>query len=120
MTSGQRGLQGEQLAAEHLKQHQYTILQQNYRTRFGEIDIIAQNQQFLVFVEVKTRSGQGLAAPREWVDDTKQKKLIRAAQSYLQAIGSEDFFIRFDVIEIIYSKDEKATLQWIEDAFTVS
>lgn len=119
MTSGQRGAAGEDLAAKYYVKQKYTIAQQNFRTRFGEIDIIAQKGKFLVFAEVKTRGEDSIAAPREWVNAAKQKKIISATKIYLRKIGSDDFFIRFDVVEIVFKKDGSSSLQCIEDAFTL-
>ncbi len=119
MTSSERGAVGEQLAEKHYKKQKYTIAERNFSTRFGEIDIIAQKGKQLVFSEVKTRNEISIAAPREWVGASKQKKIINAAKLYLRKIGSDDFFIRFDVVEVIFKKDGSTTLHCIEDAFTL-
>ena len=120
MTGKEKGILGEQLAAEHYKADGYTVLQANYRTRLGEIDLVVQQGNTLVFAEVKTRSGKALAFPREWVDANKQRKLTLAAMEYLQTHQAGDPFVRFDVVEIYLCDPEdgkNATVNRIENAF---
>ena len=74
---------GEALAAEYLRGKRYRIEAMNYRTRLGEIDIIASNRQYLVFCEVKLRKSAGFAAAREFVDARKQQRLRATALLYL-------------------------------------
>jgi len=76
------------------------ILAANYRTRFGEIDLIAADGAYLAIVEVKTRAKNAMILPREAVDHKKQQKIILAAQQYL-AEGPTNLQPRFDVIEVI-------------------
>ncbi|HWP51840.1 MAG TPA: YraN family protein [Clostridia bacterium] len=94
------GALGEQFAADYLKTQGYCILETNFHTRFGEIDIIAQKDDILAFVEVKTRAATMLYTPAEAVTATKQKKLITAAMQYLQAYPN-DLQPRFDVVAIV-------------------
>ena len=68
MTPAEKGVLGEQIATILLEKKGYAIVDRRYRTRWGEIDIIAQKERYLVFVEVKTRSLSAIAAPKEWVD----------------------------------------------------
>ena len=93
------GAQGEQRACEYLEQKGYSILHRNFRTPYGEIDIIAQMGQMLCFVEVKTRNSSAFGAPRLAVDKRKQQHLISAAQVFLQLAESNYEALRFDVIE---------------------
>ncbi len=95
----QNGTLGERYAAEYLQEQGYTILETNFHTRFGEIDIIAQRGDILAFVEVKTRAATMLGSPEAAVTPTKQKKLIMTALCYLQA-HPVDLQPRFDVIAI--------------------
>ena len=121
MTLSQNGKLGENFAAEWLQKNGYSIIGMNYHTRFGEIDIIAKNDEFLAFVEVKTRSVNSIARPMEWVTPAKQKKIIISAESYLQENPTE-LQPRFDVIEIITaSKNEFKVIeiQHYENAFGV-
>lgn len=96
----QNGVLGEQYAANYLKLQGYRIVDMNFRTRFGEIDIIAQKEVILAFVEVKTRSLNTLARPAQAVNTSKQRKIITAAMIYLEQHPNE-LQPRFDVIEII-------------------
>ena len=111
---------GEALAAEYLRRKGYQILCGNFRCRFGEIDLIAQNRQFLVFVEVKLRKSASFAAAAEYVDRHKQRRLLSTAQWYL-ATHETELQPRFDVIEI-YAPDglqtKKPQLRHLEDAFS--
>lgn len=94
------GAWGEQRAAEYLCQRGYRVLCRNFRTPYGEIDLIVQKQQVLAFVEVKTRAGQTFGAPRLAVDARKQRKLAAAALLYLQQMPDcLAYTLRFDVVE---------------------
>ncbi len=99
MTAGETGARGEAIAEDYLKQKGYCILAKNFRTRFGEIDIVAEEEGYLAFVEVKTRKNQKFSAAREAVSFRKQQKIIAAAQSWLQQ-NPTAAQPRFDVIEV--------------------
>jgi putative endonuclease len=90
---------GETYGAEYLEQEGYEILDRNYRTRFGEIDIIARDSGDLVFVEVKTRTSEQYGLPEEAVDKRKQQKLIRMALTYVADEGYDGDY-RIDVLAI--------------------
>ena len=113
------GAWGEATAAEYLRKKKYKILAQGYRSRFGEIDLIAQNRKYLVFVEVKLRKSDRFALAREYVDARKQEKLRTTALMYL-AEHPTALQSRFDVIEI-YAPDGPMTvtpeIYHLEDAF---
>jgi putative endonuclease len=94
------GRAGELKSAEYLKKKGYRILKTNYKTVFGEIDIIAQDQEYLVFIEVKTRSNDEYGAPSEAVNLKKQEKYYKVASLYLQKEKKIQSPCRFDVIEI--------------------
>lgn len=104
------GKKGENLAARHLKNHGYKILEKNYRTPFCEVDIIAKCGDVLCFCEVKTRTGDAYGAPSEAVNYAKQRLYIRAAYHYLK--GRENCTVRFDVIEVF-----RGQITHIENAF---
>ncbi len=99
-----KGAMGEVLAARFLRDKKYTILSSNYRCRQGEIDIIACDGPYIVFVEVKTRSRDSLYTAREAVTYAKQKKLLFTAGVYLSRYPS-DLQPRFDVIEVVTEPD---------------
>lgn len=116
-----KGAAGEVLAARFLRKHGYTLRAANFRTRFGEIDIIAEQGEYLVFVEVKTRAEDALYAPREAVTSQKQERLIKTAMLYLQQFPTERQ-PRFDVIEVttFTQHPQKAKhIEHIENAFGV-
>lgn len=110
---------GEQLAAEFLERRGYRVTERNFRTRFGEIDIIAENAEFLVFAEVKLRKTAYFGAAREFVDKRKQEKLRTTAAIFLEEHETA-LQPRFDVIEI-YAPEGMQTklprIRQIENAF---
>lgn len=109
------GKKGENIAAGHLKGKGYKILERNWRYGKDEIDIIAETEMFIVFVEVKTRSTNYFGEPEESVTDKKQQFIIRAADEYV--IQKEiDKEVRFDIVSIIIESN-KQTIRHIEDAF---
>jgi putative endonuclease len=96
----QFGASGEQLAADWLARHGYRVLARNWRSPLGELDIVSEQGTELVFVEVKARHGVRMGAPEEAVTPAKQRRLIRAAESYLMAHHQEQRPFRIDVIAI--------------------
>ena len=92
-------------AANYLRKHKYKLVDVNYTTRFGEIDLIVQNKKYLCFVEVKQRNIDSIALPREFVTYSKQQKIIASAKMYLMQ-NKTDLQPRFDVIEI-YTDNNK-------------
>ena len=109
---------GESLAVEHLKARGCEILAQNYRVRRGEIDLIARDGEFIVFVEVKTRRSLRFGLPQAAVTLQKQRQISKVALAYLQAQNLMDAPCRFDVIAIHLSPQlELLRLEQIESAF---
>jgi putative endonuclease len=96
----QIGSWGEGVAVEHLSAHGYTILARNVRTPHGEIDIVAQREDLLVFVEVKTRTSSRFAYPEDSVTSRKQAHMLAAAEHYLQEHTDSGDAWQFDVIAI--------------------
>lgn len=113
------GAWGEALAADYLRKKHYRVVASGYRSRFGEIDLIVENRQYLVFVEVKLRKNANFAAAREYVDSRKQDRIRTTASIYLSGNPTE-LQPRFDVIEI-YAPEGTQTrhpeIQHLEDAF---
>ncbi len=106
MTANNSGKMGEDYAARFLQSRGFDITDRNYHSRYGEIDIIAQNNEYILFVEVKTRSMNSYGLPRDAVDHRKQQKIIKTAYVYLQG-KALDRQPRFDVIEVyINSKND--------------
>ena len=109
---------GESLAVEHLRTRGCKILAQNYRAGRGEIDLIVQDGQFIVFVEVKTRRSLKFGLPQAAVTRQKQKQISKIALAYLQSENLWDTPCRFDVIGIHLSpQSELLRLEHIESAF---
>jgi putative endonuclease len=94
------GHRGEDLARRTLQDKGYSILDTNYRCRWGEIDIIAQQGDELVFVEVRTRSSSTYGAPEESVTLAKVRRLVATAQHYLQNHGGDSLDWRIDLISV--------------------
>ena len=109
------GKKGEEIAARYLSGKGYNILERNWRFGKDEIDIIAENDNFLVIVEVKTRSTGYFGNPEEAVDEQKQRFLIRAANEYVNQ-KETDKEVRFDIFSIVIEPN-KQTIRHIEDAF---
>ena len=115
------GTKGEKIAALFLKKHGYKIIKKNFISAHGEIDIIAQNKNFLVFVEVKSRKDseenfKNYGLPREAVGKNKQKHIIYTARCFIQRYPT-DKAMRFDVIEVYLGKNTR--VNHIEDAFNL-
>ena len=113
------GAWGEALAAKYLEKKRYKMVATNYRSRFGEIDLIVSNRKYLVFVEVKTRKSDSFAPAREFVDYRKQERLRTTAAVFLSEYPTQ-LQPRFDVIEI-YAPEGVHTqhpeINHLEDAF---
>ena len=112
------GRWGEQAAADFLKKRKYKIIGQNYSCRFGEIDLIAENRDYVVFVEVKLRKNAAFAEAREFVTAAKRRKVIATAKYWL-ALNPTEKQPRFDVIEIYGSDGWIERLNHIENAFGI-
>ena len=95
-----RGALGEEAAARHLEDLGYQILDRNFKTRVGEIDIVALERETIVFVEVKRREAAGHGAAAEFVGPSKMRKVVSTARVYAARHGLADRLIRFDVIAI--------------------
>ncbi|MDP2873763.1 MAG: YraN family protein [bacterium] len=102
------GALGEKIAAQFLKQHHYKIIDQNWRaTRWGEIDIIATKDDTLVFVEVKTRAGEGYGEPQEAITPYKIRTLKRAGYNYKLAHPQTPEAMRLDAVSVFLTPDLK-------------
>ena len=118
MNSTLVGKWGEALVAEHLRKSGFKIIAANYRTRFGEIDIIAEKKKLLIFVEVKLRKNDKFGNASEFVTPSKQNKLRTTAELWLSNNETKKD-VRFDVAEV-YAPDgisENYTINIIENAF---
>jgi putative endonuclease len=97
--ASERGRQGERAAERHLKKNGYKILVRNYRSRWGEIDLVCRHDGNLVFVEVKARKPDSLLAPIQAVNSSKRRRLARTAQAYVNELSVSPP-ARFDVVEV--------------------
>lgn len=109
------GIMGEELAAAYLWQHGYTIRDRNWRSGKTEIDIIAENKDYIVFVEVKTRSAGYQVHPRDAVSVPKQRTIIFAASNYIDRYKL-DKEARFDIITVI-TDGISSEVEHIENAY---
>lgn len=103
------GAKYEQVAGKHLESLGYEIIEYNFHSRNGEIDIIAKQHGYIVFVEVKYRENSDKGHPLEAVSVTKQKNICKSAAYYLKTHGLYDMSVRFDVVSIL--KEEVNVIQ---------
>lgn len=108
---------GEEIAIEHIKNSGYDILNTNWRFGADEVDIIAKDKDFLVFIEVKTRNSNYFGEPEAFVNRKKQQFLFRAANNYVQKYNIREE-IRFDIISIVVNSKQK-NINHIKDAFSI-
>ncbi len=109
------GKAGEDRAAKFLTGQGYRILERNYRTRNGEIDLIALHQGILAFIEVKTRTNESFGAPELAVTAQKQRRMVKAALGYIKYKNLHQVPCRFDVVAISTAKEQELSL--IQNAF---
>jgi len=110
------GKAGEKAAVQFLVENGYRILAQNWTYGKAEVDIIALRSNTIIFIEVKTRSSVAFGLPEEFVDNAKQKRLVRLAQAYVEIMEHESE-IRFDIVAVLLTKDKQFKINHIEDAF---
>lgn len=116
MTAKEIGARGENIAAFYLEKKGYRILRRNYCIRGGELDIIAEKDGIIAFVEVKTRTVGFMSGGFDAVDKRKQRLIIRAAEAY-SLKNPHDLQPRFDVAEIILDGKRVAGFSYVENAF---
>jgi len=108
------GKEGEKIAADYLSNQGYDILVFNYRYKRAEVDLIAQKDEIIIFVEVKMRSSTGFGYPEEAVSDKKAELIMEAAEHYMYETNWKGK-LRFDIIAILKGKNEE--IMHLEDAF---
>ena len=113
------GRQGEELAARYLRRRGYKILESNYRTKFGEIDLICEKKRQLVFVEVRTRSSDDFGGAAASVGRDKRRRLCRAAQAFIIERGLDERRARFDVVAVKFG-GRKPGIEHLADAFDLT
>ena len=114
------GQTGEALAGTLLEQKGYIILERNYKTKMGEIDIIARHGDTLVFVEVKARTNSSFGNPKYAVNRKKQKKISMTALYYLKATNQSNAKARFDVVSILLESAANPKIEIVRNAFELA
>jgi len=117
MTNKELGRWGEQLAYKFLMEAGFSILECNYRCRFGEIDLVASTRNELIFVEVKTRTSVNYGLPVEAVNARKRAKYHLLASFYLNHKKLYNYDLRFDVVEIMLGSEGSYKINHIMNAF---
>ncbi len=110
------GHRGENMAARHLRNQGYKIIERNFRCEVGEVDIIAREGKTLVFVEVKTRAYDD-PMPEDQVNEVKRHQLTKAARYYLSRYGTPQPPARFDVVAIVWPSGRDPQIRHTPDAF---
>ncbi|MGF1923865.1 MAG: YraN family protein [Bacteroidia bacterium] len=110
------GRQGEQIAKDFLISKGYEILDENWVFERAEIDLIVYFNQIIIFVEVKTRSSTAFGLPEDFVSYAKRERMANAAEEYVNVVIHEGE-IRFDIISVLFKKNNSYTINHIEDAF---
>ena len=117
MTTNALGKQAEQLAKEYLRQNSLVFVEENYRSRYGEIDLIMRDKDSLVFVEVRLRNNTDYGTGADTISPHKQRRLRNTAHTYLQQhYGNRFPPCRFDVISMHFT-DDTPEIEWITNAF---
>jgi len=111
------GLEGEQLAVEALRARGYVVIAVRYRTRLGEIDIVARDAHTLVFVEVKARTGPAFGGAAAAVHARKQRRLTRLAEAFMAETGGRQGPCRFDVVAVEWPEGQAPQVEVFRGAF---
>jgi putative endonuclease len=113
------GEKSESIAVNYLKKQGYKIIEQNYRTKLGEIDIIAKEKDTITFIEVKSRKSKNFGNPKWAVTPKKQRKISMVALQYLKTTMQSNVKARFDVVSIISSPDNPS-IEIVKNAFELA
>lgn len=111
------GKAGEEVALKYLKRKKFKIIKKGFRLHKGEIDVIAYDRKTLVFVEVKTRRSRSFGLPEESVTTAKQRQIKKIAQGFMAFNNLENVECRFDVISLIFKKNDGYSIRHFKDAF---
>lgn len=113
------GRLGEQAARRHLRRLGLKFLVANFRSARGEIDLIFRDGDCLVFVEVKSRSGEGWTRPAAAVNSAKRRRLARTALDYLRLLGNPPVRIRFDIVEVLLAGGAVVEVRHLPNSFAM-
>lgn len=108
---------GEMLVITYLENLNYEILDRNYFTKYGEIDIIAKDKEEYVFIEVKTRTSSKYGRPVEAINSNKEKHIQKASKVYIYLNRLENKFIRYDIIEVYFGNENKYYINHLRNNF---
>ena len=115
-THNDLGRKGEALAKAHLEANGYEIMDENWVHGKAEIDLIAYKDKIIIFTEVKTRTGTAFGLPEDFVDARKQRLIADAADEYIYLMNHQGE-VRFDIISVLFNRNNNYNLKHIEDAF---
>ena len=111
------GRAGEDLALQYLKKQSLTLVRRNFRSRFGEIDLIMRDKNTIIFIEVRSRKNNFFLDPIETIDYSKRNKIIKTSQIFMQNTSSSNQFDwRFDVVTLT-GRGHNMKIEWIKAAF---
>ncbi len=111
------GRWGEDLAVSYLEKEGYSIIERNFRTRYGEVDVVASKGGQVIFIEVRTKSSDAYGGPEESITARKREHLMLAAQEYLQSNGLEDSSWRIDLVAVqVDRRNDAVRVDLVENA----
>ena len=112
------GRMAEDLALRYLQKHDLTLLERNFRSRFGEIDLIMQENNTIIFIEVRSRNNNAFLHPVETIDHTKRNKIRKTSQVFMKKTSAWNLYNwRFDVITLTGRSAREMKIEWFKDAF---
>jgi putative endonuclease len=120
MESYQLGREGESTAEKYLVQQGYEIIEKNFHSQQGEVDLIARENGYLVFIEVKSYSFRSLGSPLASVTKSKRQNIIHAAKTYLFKRNLQNQYCRFDVLTIYRRPDGSTAMELYKNAFKIN
>jgi putative endonuclease len=120
MESYKQGIKGEDAAEKYLVQQGYEILERNFHSQQGEVDIVARDGRFLVFVEVKNYSFKSYGSPLGAVRKSKKQSVVHAARTYLYKKNIKNTYCRFDVLTIYRRPNGSRAIELYKNAFMVN
>lgn len=109
------GKKGEDIAADYLLHHGYTIVERNFRKRYGDIDIVARKRETLVFVEVKTRTSDLYGGGEEAITRAKKHHLVRSAEYYKLVKSLGDVSMQIDLITVSFNEEDSHKIEHFEN-----
>lgn len=112
------GRMAEDLAMRYLQRRKLTLLERNFRSRFGEIDLIMRENDTIIFIEVRARKTDAFLHPVETIDYRKRNRIRKTGQSYMQKTAAWDRFdMRFDIVTLVGGGARDMEIDWIKAAF---